>query len=133
MAASGAASTVTITGVTALAAATSYCVDLTSTSAVTTPTSAGEYHQLLQRVRTTLPVAVRVVTNDQIEVNAVVPPTFNFVLSGNTDNFTSNLSAGSVVQTTGVTATVNTNAKNGWLAWAKMRTLVLLLLRQQRL
>ena len=119
LAASGSGSTVTITGVTALAAATSYCVDLTSTSALTTPNTAGEYHPVVTAGADNITLAVRVVTNDQIVVNAVVPPTFNFVLSGNIDNFSSNLSAGSVVQTSGVTATVNTNAKNGWLAWAK--------------
>lgn len=119
LAASGSGSTVTITGVTALAAATSYCVDLTSASALTTPNTAGEYHPVVTAGADNITLAVRVVTNDQIVVNAVVPPTFNFVLSGNIDNFSSNLSAGSVVQTSGVTATVNTNAKNGWLAWAK--------------
>ncbi len=57
--------------------------------------------------------------HDTIVVTAVVAPTFNFVLSGDTDSFTSNLSTGSVGTTTGVNATVNTNARNGWLAWAK--------------
>jgi hypothetical protein len=118
LAASGAGSTITITGVTALSASTSYCVDLTSASAVTDAT-AGEYHPTITAGSDSTTVAVRTVSNDQIVVSAVVPPTFNFVLDNNTDNFTGNLSPSSVVSTGGRTVTVNTNAKTGWIAWAK--------------
>lgn len=118
--AAGNASTgvITISGVTALSAATTYCVDLTSTTALTIP-AAGEYHPLITAGSDSITVAVRSVTNDQVVVTAVVPPTFNFVLSGNSDNFTSDLSSSSVGTTAGVTATVNTNARTGWIAWAK--------------
>ncbi len=119
LAASGASPTISITGLTALSATTTYCVDLTSTSAVTTPSSAGEYHPLITVGSDSVTVAERIITNDQVVVSAVVPPTFNFVLSGNSDSFTTNLSSGSVATTTGVTATINTNAKTGWIAWAK--------------
>lgn len=121
---SGSGSTITTTGITALSAGTTYCVDYTSTSAVTTPTSVGEFHPTITAGSDSTTVAVRVVsgTNDQVVVNAVIGPTFNFVISGcasNIDNFTANLSAGAVTSTGGCTVTVNTNAKTGWYAWAR--------------
>lgn len=115
--AAGATQTVTISSVTALAATTLYCVDLTSASAVTNAT-AGEYHPTITVGSDSTTVAVRTISNDQIVVSATVPPTFNLALSGNTDTFTANLSASTVAVTTGRTITVNTNAKNGWFAWA---------------
>lgn len=51
--------------------------------------------------------------------NAVVPPFFNFDLSGNTDAFTSNLGTASVVSTSGRMVTVSTNAANGYIVWAR--------------
>lgn len=67
----------------------------------------------------TTPVALAVVTNDQIAVSAIVPPSFSFSLSGNSDAFTTNLSPTSAIGTTGVTVSAATNAKSGWVAWAK--------------
>lgn len=59
------------------------------------------------------------ITDDQIVVTASVPQTFSFALSGNTDPLGS-LTTGSVTTSpTPRTATVNTNAKNGWYVWAK--------------
>lgn len=59
------------------------------------------------------------ITDDQIVVTATVPQSFSFALSANTDALGS-LSSGSVTSSpTPRTATVNTNAKNGWLVWAK--------------
>ena len=118
-AASGTGSTITITGITAMSNANTYCLDLSAANSVTTPTAAGEYHPTITVGSDSTSVAARVVTNDQILINATVPPTFNFVLSGNTDNFTTNLAPGTVATTTGVTATINTNAPAGWIAWAK--------------
>jgi len=92
-------------------------VDITSGTGVTLPT-AGEYHPTVTAGADSTTVAVRTVSNDQIVVSATVPPTFNLALSGNSDSFPSNLSTGSVGVTTGRTVTVNTNAKNGWFAWA---------------
>jgi hypothetical protein len=117
--AAGAGSTVTISAITAsLTVSTVYCVDLTSLTAVTTAT-AGEYHPTITFGVDTNTVAIRTITNDQVVVSAVVLPTFNLALSGTTDSFTTNLTTGAVTDTTGVTATVNTNAKTGWFAWAK--------------
>jgi hypothetical protein len=118
LAASGSGSTVSITGVTALAINTTYCVDLTSATAFTVAT-ANEYHPVITAGSDSTTIAVRTVSNDSIVVTATVPPTFNFVLSANADTFTANLAAGSVGITSGVTATVNTNARSGWLAWVK--------------
>jgi hypothetical protein len=118
LSATGSAShTMTITGVTALAATTSYCVDITSATGLTLPT-AGEYHPTVTAGADSTTTAVRTISNDQVVVTATVPPTFNLALSGNTDSFASNLSTGSVGITSGRTVTVNTNAKNGWFAWA---------------
>lgn len=56
-------------------------------------------------------------TNDQITVNATVPPTFTFTFTGGTDNFgTLSTTASS---TSGRTASVSTNAANGWVVWVK--------------
>lgn len=118
LSASGSGAVLTITGVTALSATTTYCVDLTHASAVTNAT-AGEYHPTVTVGSDSTTVALRTISNDQIVVTATVPPTFNFVLSGNTDSFTSNLDSASVVSTTGRTVTINTNANSGWIAWAK--------------
>jgi hypothetical protein len=118
LSASGSGSTVTITGVTALSATTTYCVDLTSASAVTNA-AAGEYHPTVTVGSDSTTVAVRTISNDQIVVSATVPATFSFVLSGNTDSFTSNLSTTGQVLTTGRTVTINTNAASGWIAWVK--------------
>jgi len=115
--AAGATPSITISAVTALTATTLYCVDLTSATAVTNAT-AGEYHPTVTVGADSTTVAVRTVSNDQIVVSATVPPTFNLALSGNTDSFTANLSAASVGVTTGRTVTINTNATNGWFAWA---------------
>lgn len=54
---------------------------------------------------------------DQVSVTAVVPPSFTFALGANSTSFTTDLSTGSVVSTTGVTGTVVTNASNGWTSY----------------
>lgn len=118
LSASGSGAVLSITGVTALSATTTYCVDLTHASAVTNA-SAGEYHPTVTVGSDSTTVALRTISNDQIVVTATVPPTFNFVLSGNTDSFTTNLSSGSIVSTTGRTVTITTNATTGWIAWVK--------------
>jgi hypothetical protein len=124
---SGATSILTVTGVTALSANTIYCWDITkaATGVVTTPTVAGEYHPTITETggaTDSVTDAIRIVSNDQITVNATVPPTFNLAISGcasNTDAFTTNLTATTHTSTSGCTITINTNAKNGWYAWAK--------------
>lgn len=119
--AAGSGGTITISSVTALAATTAYCVDLTSSTAVTNPTAGheGEYHPTITAGSDSVTVAVRIISNDQVTTTATVPPTFNLVLSGNTDNFSANLSTSSLVLTSGVTATVTTNATTGWTLWVQ--------------
>lgn len=111
-----------VSGVTALAASTAYCVDFTA--AVTLP-SAGEYYVNVI-TRSSAPatidsarVALRIVSNDSITVTASVPPTFNFALDANTTAFTAELTPGTKRTTTARTVTVNTNAKTGWVAWLR--------------
>lgn len=121
--ASGSGAVVTISSVTNLTASTAYCVDLTSASALTLP-SAGEYHPTITTytsatVDDSTTVAVRVVSDDQVTVNATIPPSFNFQLDSNSTSFTAPLSSGSKVQTTARTVTVNTNATGGWVAWVR--------------
>lgn len=132
--ATGSSSTLTITGVTALSATTSYCVDITTSTALTIPT-ANEYHPTVTVGSDSTTVAVRTVSSgtpaaDQVKVDAVVPPTFNFSLDGSTAYFNGGVSsATSLLSTTGPgggsvnvtgarTITISTNAKNGWYIWA---------------
>jgi hypothetical protein len=64
-------------------------------------------------------VLSRTITNDQVVITANVPATFTFVLSGNTDAFTTDLSSGSVSSTGGISVAVGTNAAKGWTGWVK--------------
>lgn len=57
--------------------------------------------------------------NDTITVNATVPPTFSLTLNSFTDNLPTLSSSAPVKSSSAVTATVNTNAKNGWTLYAK--------------
>ena len=117
--ATGSSSTITTTGVTATTSGSTYCVDFTTAAAVTTPTLAGEYHPTVTQGTDSTTVAVRVIANDQIVVSATVPPTFTFVLSGNTDSFTVPLVSSGYTSTSGKTVSITTNAANGWTAWVK--------------
>lgn len=59
------------------------------------------------------------IADDQIVVTASVNQTFSFALSANSDSLGA-LATGSVTSSpTPRTATVNTNAKNGWYVWAQ--------------
>lgn len=104
-----------------------YCFNFSATNTLTT-SSAGAAETTQGNVQTQTAAAAQIdqstysesiISNDQIVVNAVVPPSFNFVLSGNTDSFTTNLSTSSVVSTSGRTVTLTTNAPNGWIVWVK--------------
>lgn len=104
---------------------TLYCFNFSGTS---TLTNASAGNNLVGSITTqsagptavdTSNFALSIVTNDQIVVSAVVPATFSFALSGNTDSFTTNLSSSSVVSTSGRTVTIGTNAASGWVAWVK--------------
>lgn len=63
--------------------------------------------------------ATALIADDQVVVSAVVPPNFIFSLSGNTDAFIGNLDPLNIISTTGVTFSVITNAKSGWIGWVK--------------
>jgi hypothetical protein len=113
LAAAGATSIVTVSNVGALTSGQSYCFDLTSASAVTNPTTAGQSNVVITDGTDTASTELDVISaspGDAVTVTATVPPSFTLGLSGNTDTFASNLSSGSTVVTTGVTATISTNA-----------------------
>lgn len=115
--AAGSGSTVTISGVGATTSGVTYCADLTSTSAVTNPTS-GEYHPTVTIGTDSTTIALRTIAEDSIVVTATVPPTFSFVFNNTTtDAFGDLTTAGS--STTGKTITLTTNASSGWIVWAK--------------
>jgi hypothetical protein len=57
--------------------------------------------------------------NDYYVVSAVVPPLLIFKLDHNFDSFVTNLDPNQAVLTSGVTATIQTNGKGGWVMWAK--------------
>lgn len=109
-----------------LTVATLYCFNWTNTAAVSVKAGATASNAGTVTTRATGPTTIDTgdfstasIADDQIVVTATVPQTFSFALSGNTDAFAT-LSSGSVtVGGTPRTATVNTNAKNGWLVWAR--------------
>lgn len=120
---SSSGSTVIVSTSGTLSASTAYCVDFTFASAVTTP-SAGEFHPSVTTKTTgvatdTTNIAVRVIANDQVTINAVVPPIFTFVINSATANFVSNLSLTNTIQTSATTVTITTNAASGWITWVK--------------
>jgi hypothetical protein len=102
-----------------------YCFDWTATTGLTSVGAAGVDLQgsvATENSSSTIidsgNYAVTVLTNDQIVVSATVPPIFEFSMPGNTDTF-GTMSDSVVNQTAGVTPTVKTNAKGGWVMWAK--------------
>jgi len=109
-----------------LAINTLYCFNWTSTAALTTGT-AGAYTGSVT-TETSAPATISTgnygVTTvganaDQITVTATVNPTFSMSLSANSDAL-GTLSTSSVSSSpTPRTATVNTNASNGWYFWGK--------------
>lgn len=120
----GSGTSITVSGVTALTIGTTYGFNIAT--GVSTPAAAG---QLVNTIRTLAAgtsatidetkVANYFMTDDQIVITASVPPIFTFILSGNTDTFTTDLSSSSVVSTNGQTVTVTTNAAKGWTGWVK--------------
>jgi len=109
-----------------LTAGTLYCFNWTNTAAVTTSSSATASNLGAVTTQTSAPAdidtaqyATATISNEQIVVTATVPPAFSFALSGNTDALGTLSSAAIAVSPTPRTATVNTNAKNGWMVWAK--------------
>jgi hypothetical protein len=117
LSASSSGTVITVSGVSALSANTTYCTILTFGSAVTNPTSTGFYSVVLTAGSDSATDSVDIVTNDQLVLSATVPPSFTMALNANVDSFTSNLSPTATVGTTGITATFNTNASTGWYMW----------------
>ena len=109
-----------------LTVGTLYCFNWTNSAALSISGSASSNNQGTIITRATGPsvidssgFATASIADDQIVVTATVPQSFSFALSGNTDPL-GNLSSASVTSSpTARTATVNTNAKNGWNVWAR--------------
>lgn len=109
-----------------LTVGTLYCFNWTGGSTLTIKGSASSDNTGTVTTRASGPstidsstYATASIADDQIVVSATVSQTFSFALSGNTDNLGA-LSSGSVsVSPTPRTATINTNANNGWQVWAK--------------
>jgi hypothetical protein len=105
---------------------TLYCFNWTNSAAVQQPGSANPSQAGTVVTKTSAPATIdtgnyttATIANDQIVVTATVPTAFSFALSANTDAL-GTLGTGTVsVSPTPRTATVNTNAKNGWYIWAK--------------
>jgi hypothetical protein len=108
-----------------LTVGTLYCFNWTNTAALSITAAASNNNSGTITTRDAVPTAIdsasfstASITDDQIVVSATVPQSFSFALSGNTDSLA--LTTGSVASSaTARTATVNTNAKNGWTVWAK--------------
>jgi hypothetical protein len=109
-----------------LTVGTLYCFNWTNTAALSISAAQSNNNSGTVTTRTSVPATIdsssystASITDDQIVVSATVPQTFSFALSANTDSL-GTLSTGSVATSpTPRTATVNTNAKNGWLVWAR--------------
>lgn len=109
-----------------LVVGTLYCFNWTSSSALSIKGSATASNSGTITTRDSGPstidtadYATASITDDQIAVSATVPQSFSFALSANSDAL-GTLTTGSVsVSPTPRTATVNTNAKNGWYVWAQ--------------
>ena len=118
----GAGTSIAISGLNDLVVGTTYAVNLSV--GVTTGAAGAATDTITTLTAGTAPidsttVTSRYITNDQVVISANVPPTFTFVLSGNTDAFTTNLSSGAVSTTTGIGVSVTTNAAKGWTGWVK--------------
>jgi hypothetical protein len=115
--ASGSGAVVTIASVGATTSGTTYCVDLTSTTAVTNATS-GEYHPTVTIGSDSTTIALRTIGEDSYVVTAAVAPTFNFAFNNTTVDAFGTLATGGT-STSGKTITLTTNANSGWIVWAK--------------
>jgi hypothetical protein len=105
---------------------TLYCFNWTNTAAVAVKGSATASNTGSVSTRTSGPAVIDTegystasIADDEIVVTATVPSVFSFALSGNTDPLGTLSSTAIVSSPTPRTATVNTNAKNGWMVWAK--------------
>lgn len=109
-----------------LTAGTLYCFNWANSAAVTVKSTATSSNTGSVATRNGSAAAIdsesyatASITDDQIVVSATVPAIFSFALSGNTDSLGTLSSSTVSTSPTPRTATVNTNAKNGWMVWAK--------------
>jgi hypothetical protein len=124
---SGQTVTWTNTAAQSMSIGTLYCYNWTATAAVTTPSSPGASIQggsIVTKNSSAVQIdsaayTTAVVSSDQISVTATVPAAFSFALSGSSDPLGQLSTASVTTSGTPITATVNTNAKNGWSVWAK--------------
>lgn len=109
-----------------LVVGTLYCFNWINSAAVSVKAGATASNSGIVTTEATGPVTIDTanystasISDDQITVTASVNQTFSLALSANSDSL-GTIGTG-VVSTSPAprTATVNTNAKNGWQAWAK--------------
>jgi hypothetical protein len=104
-----------------------YCFNFSGTNTLTNSTAGIDKAGLIttQKAGPTeidrVGYALAVISNDQVTINATVPPNFSFALDSNALTFTS-LTTTVSSTTAPVTGTVITNANNGWVAWVKSST-----------
>lgn len=109
-----------------LVVGTLYCFNWANTAAVTTKSSATSSNAGTVSTYASGPTIIdsapytsATITDDSIVVTATVPAVFSFALSGNTDPLGTLSTSSVVTSATPRTATISTNAKNGWMLWAK--------------
>lgn len=109
-----------------LTAATQYCFNFPGTSTLTSrSTAASNLTGTIVATDTTpannetVSYATATISDDRIIVTATVPATFSFSLGAFAAVLGSLPTSGAPNTATAITATVSTNANNGWLAWAK--------------
>ena len=110
-----------------LTVGTLYCFNFSGTNTLTN-SSAGATESVRGTIttRTSAPATIdqttydlAIISDDRVTISGVVPPSFSFTLSGNTDSFVTDLSITGVVATNGRTVTIATNAPNGWIVWVR--------------
>jgi hypothetical protein len=108
-----------------LTISTQYCFNFSATNTLTNGSAGNSLTGTMRTLNSSAVLieetnyAVSIIADDQIVVSAVVPPTFVFQLSGNTDAFSANLDPTVIRSTAGRTVTITTNAKGGWIGWVK--------------
>jgi hypothetical protein len=101
-----------------------YCFNFTSGGGTTGSAGANQIGSIQTQTGASAEIdsnnyATALISNDQVVITGTVNPTFSFSLSANTATFASitNSTVANVV--TAPTATLTTNARNGWWSWVK--------------
>jgi hypothetical protein len=119
--ASSSGQVISITSVAALTSGTDYCAQLSYASAVTNPSTAGNYNTIIADNTDTQTQGIDVIaagTGDQIAVTAQISQFFTLTFGANADTIT-NISPSNYAPSGGVVLTVSTNATSGWGLWAE--------------